>query len=186
VFTVRLHATGCSLRESQAIPRLIGAERTHQAIWHWVHRLADSAPGPPTASPSRVAADETAVKIDGNWSWIYAAIDLDSRPILVLAPGSELPTDPSRRQRLAGPWWAVDRDRRRQVAVVDAVQDRRQLAFLAVAGDDFLRFSERVECALINKEVLARRRLVEEVVVLVVLVPVPAELRVSVFERRER
>ncbi len=35
VFAVRLHATGCSLRETQAILRLIGVERSHQAIWHW-------------------------------------------------------------------------------------------------------------------------------------------------------
>jgi len=62
VFAVRLHATGCSLQEIQAILRLIGVERTHQVIWHWVHRLADSVPDPSTVSPSRVAADETEVK----------------------------------------------------------------------------------------------------------------------------
>ncbi len=32
-------------------------------------------PNPPTAKPSRVAVDETAVKINGEWSWVYAAID---------------------------------------------------------------------------------------------------------------
>ena len=82
VFAVRLHATGCSLREPQAILRLIGVERSHQAIWHWVHRRADSVPDPPTAKPSRVAIDETAVRINGDWSWVYAAIDVDSRLIL--------------------------------------------------------------------------------------------------------
>ncbi len=46
VFAVRLHATGCSLRETQAILRFIGVERPHQAIWHRVHRLADSVPDP--------------------------------------------------------------------------------------------------------------------------------------------
>jgi putative transposase len=35
-----------------------------------------------TAKPSRVAIDETAVKINGDWSWAYAAIDLESRLIL--------------------------------------------------------------------------------------------------------
>ncbi|MFU8869049.1 MAG: IS6 family transposase, partial [Natronococcus sp.] len=61
VFAVRLHATGCSLREIRAILRLIGVKRSHQAIWDWVHRLADSVPDPPTAQPSRVAVDETTV-----------------------------------------------------------------------------------------------------------------------------
>ncbi len=63
VFAVRLHATGCSLRETQSILRLIGIDRSHQAIWHWVHRLADSVPDQPTEQPSQVAIDETAVKL---------------------------------------------------------------------------------------------------------------------------
>jgi putative transposase len=59
-FAVRLHATGCSLRETTTILAESGVERSHQAVWQWVHRLADSVPDPPTASPSRVAVDETA------------------------------------------------------------------------------------------------------------------------------
>ncbi len=85
VFAVRLHATRCSLRETQAILRLIGIERSHQVIWHWIHKLADSVTDPSTftrafalvqpirtlcvlrtAKPSRVAVDETAVKINGD------------------------------------------------------------------------------------------------------------------------
>jgi putative transposase len=68
-FAVRLHATGCSLRETTTILAELGVERSHQAVWQWVHRLADSVPDPPTAKPSRVAVDETAVKINGEWSW---------------------------------------------------------------------------------------------------------------------
>ncbi len=64
-FAVRLHATGCSLRETQAILRLFGVKRSHQAIFQWVHRVADSVPDPPEAKPKRVAVDETAVKING-------------------------------------------------------------------------------------------------------------------------
>ena len=82
VFAVRLHATGCSLRETQAILRLIGVERSHQAIWQWVHQVADSVPDPPEAKPKRVAVDETAVKINGELCWVYAAIDFDSKLIL--------------------------------------------------------------------------------------------------------
>jgi putative transposase len=36
----------------------------------------------PARKPSWVAIDETAVKINGEWSWLYAAIDLDARLIL--------------------------------------------------------------------------------------------------------
>jgi putative transposase len=74
---VRLHATGCSLRETAAILRCFGVERSFQAIFQWVHRLSDSVPDPPSAKPTRVAVDEIAVKIDGEWSWLYAAIDVE-------------------------------------------------------------------------------------------------------------
>ncbi len=78
----RPHATGCSLRETQEILRLFGVQRSHQAIFQWVHRIADSVPDPPETKPKRVAVDETTVKINGEWSWLYAAIDLDTRLIL--------------------------------------------------------------------------------------------------------
>jgi len=32
-FAVQLHATGCSLQETQAILGLLSVERTHQTIW---------------------------------------------------------------------------------------------------------------------------------------------------------
>lgn len=83
--TLRLHATGCSLREIATILAELGVERSHQAIWQWVHRLSDNVPDPPEAQPKRVAVDETAVKINGEWSWLYAAIDLDTKLILDIA-----------------------------------------------------------------------------------------------------
>jgi putative transposase len=39
----------------------------------------------PEAQPKRVAVDETAVKINGAWSWLYAAIDTDTKLILDVA-----------------------------------------------------------------------------------------------------
>jgi putative transposase len=36
-FAVRLHATGCSLRETKEILRLFGVDCSHQAICQWVH-----------------------------------------------------------------------------------------------------------------------------------------------------
>ena len=81
-FAVRLHATGCSLRETKSILALLGVKRSHQAIIQWVHRVSDSASDPPSAAPTRVAVDETAVKINGEWSWVYAAIDTETKLLL--------------------------------------------------------------------------------------------------------
>jgi putative transposase len=47
------------------------------------------------AKPSRVAVDETAVKINGEWSWLYAAIDLDTKLILDVALFRRHGTDPA-------------------------------------------------------------------------------------------
>jgi len=94
-FAVRLHETGCSLRETTTILAELGVERSHGAVWNWVHRLADSGRGPPTASPSRVAVDETAVKINGEWSWLYAAIDTETKLILDVALFGRHGTDPT-------------------------------------------------------------------------------------------
>ena len=94
-FAVRLHATGCSLRETTSILAELGVERSHGAVWNWVHRIADSVSDPPTAQPSRVAVDETAVKINGEWSWLYAAIDLDTKLILDVSLFGRHGTDPA-------------------------------------------------------------------------------------------
>jgi len=47
-FAVRLHQTGCSVRETATILAELGVERSHGAVWNWVHRLADSGRDPPT------------------------------------------------------------------------------------------------------------------------------------------
>ena len=84
-FAVRLHEIGCSLRQTTTTLAKLGVKRSHGAVWNWVHRLADSGCDPPTAKPSRVAVDETAVKINGEWSWLYAAIDTETKLILDIA-----------------------------------------------------------------------------------------------------
>jgi putative transposase len=94
-FAVRLHQTGCSLRETTTILAELGVERSHGAVWNWVHRLADSDCDPPEAQPKRVAVDETAVKINGEWSWLYAAIDIDTKLILDVALFGRHGTDPA-------------------------------------------------------------------------------------------
>jgi putative transposase len=94
-FAVRLHATGCSLRETTTILAELGVERSHGAVWNWVHRLADSVSDPPRASPSRIAVDETAVKVNGEWSWFYGAICSNTKLILDAQLFGRHGTDPA-------------------------------------------------------------------------------------------
>jgi len=56
---------------------------------------ADSGRDPPEAQPKRVAADETAVKSNGEWSWLYAAIDIETKLILDVALFRRYGTDPA-------------------------------------------------------------------------------------------
>jgi putative transposase len=60
-----------------------------------ISRLANSRRNPPEAKPKRVAVDETAVKINGDWSWVYAAIDIESKLILDIALFDRHGTDPA-------------------------------------------------------------------------------------------
>jgi putative transposase len=93
--TVRLHAAGCSLRETAAILGLLGVERTHGAVWNLVHQAAASVGDPPTAAPSRFAVDKTAVRINGEWSWVYDAINLETKMLLDVAVFGRRGTDPA-------------------------------------------------------------------------------------------
>ncbi|ELZ98041.1 transposase [Haloferax mucosum ATCC BAA-1512] len=57
--------------------------------------MCDSVSGPPKATQRRTAVDETAVKINGEWSWLYAAIDLNTKVILDVALFKRHGTDPA-------------------------------------------------------------------------------------------
>jgi len=92
---VRLHSTGISLRETAAALEQFGMTRSHQAVWQWVHRIAKTVPDPPTATPSRVAVDETAVKIDTEQHWLYAAIDVETKLLLGAVVSERRGTDPT-------------------------------------------------------------------------------------------
>jgi transposase-like protein len=94
-FAVRLHAPGCSLRGTTTILAELGVERSYQAVWKWFYRLADSVPDPPSAQPTRVVVDETAVRINGELSWVYTPIDLDSKLLLGVDLFERRVTDPA-------------------------------------------------------------------------------------------
>jgi len=94
-FAVRLHPTGCPLRETTTILAELGVERSYKAVWQWIHRLSDSVPDLPEARAKRVAVDETAVKINGEWSWLDAAIEIDTKLISDVALFGRHGTDPA-------------------------------------------------------------------------------------------
>lgn len=60
----------------------------------------------------------------------------------IVGPRGELRTDPACRHRLAGPGRAVDGDGRREIALMNSVQDARKVPFLLVARDDFVRWCQ--------------------------------------------
>jgi len=57
-------------------------ERSHQEIFQWVHRVSNSVGDLPEAQLKWVAVDETAIKINDEWSWLYTATDLDTKLII--------------------------------------------------------------------------------------------------------
>jgi transposase-like protein len=95
VFGVRLHSMGLSLREIVVVLDWLDIDRTHGAVWNWTHKLADSQRDPPTAEPSRIAVDETAVEVDGERHWLYAAVDVETKLLLDVELFSRRGTDPA-------------------------------------------------------------------------------------------
>ena len=92
-FGVRLHTAGLSIRETVAILDLLGVDRSHGAVWNWVHTLSEAQSDPPTAEPSRVAVDEKQIEVDGEKKWLYAAVDTKSKLLLEVDVFSRRGTD---------------------------------------------------------------------------------------------
>jgi hypothetical protein len=95
-----------------------------------------------------------------------ALLEINIFDVEFIHPCGELPTHPSGRGRLAGPRRAMNSDRRREIPFVDAIQYRRQLAFLALIPADLHRWAERIERALLGEHAVARFGRGEAVVVL--------------------
>ncbi|WP_153554661.1 IS6 family transposase [Halomicrobium sp. LC1Hm] len=112
-FGVRLHTAGLSIGETVAILELLGVDRSHGAVWNWVHTLSEAQSDPPTftransraahqiasdlrtTEPSRVAVDEKQIEVDGEKKWLYAAIDTNSKLLLEIDVFSRRGTDPT-------------------------------------------------------------------------------------------
>lgn len=94
-FAVRLHSMGLSLREIEVVLDWLGVDRCYQVIWNWKETLSETQSDPPTATPSRVAVDETQIEVDRETKWLYAAIDTESKLLLEVDIYSRRGTDPT-------------------------------------------------------------------------------------------
>jgi len=74
---------------------VLGVDRSHGAVWNWVHTLSEAQSDPPTAEPSRVAVDEKQIEVDGEKKWLYAAVDTESKLLLEVDVFSRRGTDPA-------------------------------------------------------------------------------------------
>ena len=77
-----------------AILDLLGVDRSHGAVWNWVHTLSEAQSDLPTAAPSRAGVDENQIEVDGK-KWLYAAIDTDSKLLLEIDVFNRRGTDPA-------------------------------------------------------------------------------------------
>lgn len=74
---------------------LLGVDRSHGAVWDWMHKHSERQSGPPMAEPPRVAVDEKQIEIDGKEKWLYAAIITESKLLLEIGVYSRCGTDPA-------------------------------------------------------------------------------------------
>lgn len=75
--------------------RWLVIERSHGVVWAWTHRLAEHHPDPPTAQPTGVTVDETTIRVNGEWRWLYHAIDFESKLVIDVQLFGRRGTDPA-------------------------------------------------------------------------------------------
>ena len=70
---IQLHLARLSVLNTKQYFERLGVDRSRVAIHNWIQK-ADRYP-PDSASPNRVAVDETAIQIDLDRLWLYAAVN---------------------------------------------------------------------------------------------------------------
>ena len=77
---IQLHLAGLSLSNTKQYLERLGVERSRTAIHSWVQE-ADVQPTSDTVS-DRIAVDETVIRVNGERSWLYAAVDPETNEFL--------------------------------------------------------------------------------------------------------
>jgi transposase-like protein len=79
-FGIQMHLAGLSLSNTVSVLEGLGVKRVRSTIHNWVHK-ADLQPDN-GGSPNQVAVDETMIRFNGRWYWLYMAVDPDNKDIL--------------------------------------------------------------------------------------------------------
>jgi putative transposase len=82
VRAVLLYMAGLSYREITYVLRLVPC--SYEAVRLWVKRLEQITINVEARPRRMVAVDETKIKADGEWCYVWAAIDVDTRELLAI------------------------------------------------------------------------------------------------------
>jgi putative transposase len=77
---IQVHLAGLSLSNTVSVLSSLGVERARSTIHNWVHK-ADLQPDE-GRRPNQVAVDETMIRLNGTWHWLYMAVDPDTNDVL--------------------------------------------------------------------------------------------------------
>ncbi len=77
---IQLHLAGLSLSNTVSVLDSSGVERARSTVHNWIQK-ADLEP-PAGRDPGKIALNETVVNVNGEWFWLYAAIDPETNVIL--------------------------------------------------------------------------------------------------------
>ena len=75
--SIQIHLIGLSLSNTVSLLEVFGVDRVRSTVHNWVHK-ADLQPKT-GRSPDHVAVDETAIQLDDEQYWLYAAVDPDKK-----------------------------------------------------------------------------------------------------------
>ena len=77
---IQMHLAGLSLSNTVSVLESLGVERVRSTVHNWVHK-ADLQPDD-DMNPNQVAVDETMILLNGDWYWLYMAVDPDTNDVL--------------------------------------------------------------------------------------------------------
>jgi len=77
---IQMHLAGLSLSNTVSVLESLGVERVRSTVHTWVHK-ADLQPDN-DMNPNQVAVDETMIRLNGDWYWLYMAVNPDTNDVL--------------------------------------------------------------------------------------------------------
>jgi len=77
---IQMHLAGLSLSNTVSVLKSLGVERVRSTVHNWVHKADLQPDGDMT--PNQVAVDETMIRLNGDWYWLYIAVDPDTNDVL--------------------------------------------------------------------------------------------------------